>query len=66
MMLSSQAGSRIADSVVEQLFSQVLKVGIVCLFGRFYSRRKLQLVMFRNRLLGFFEYNDVFYYYAVI
>ena len=35
MMLSSQAGSRIADSVVEQLFSQVLKVGIVCLFGRF-------------------------------
>lgn len=65
MMLSSQAGSRIADSVVEQLFSQVLKVGIVYLFGRFYSGRKLQLVMFRNRLLGFFEYDDVFYY-AVI
>lgn len=65
MMLSSQAGSRISDSVVEQLFSQVLKVGIVCLFGRFYSGRKLQLVMFRNRLLGFFEYDDVFYY-AVI
>ena len=65
MMLSSQAGSRIADSVVEQLFSQVLKVGIVSLFGRFYSGRKLQLVMFRNRLLGFFEYDDVFYY-AVI
>ena len=65
MMLSSQAGSRIADSVVEQLFSQVLKVGIVCLFGRFYSGGKLQLVMFRNRLLGFYEYDDVFYY-AVI